>query len=401
MKSRLLFLVCLIAAAGCGKKNTPPPPPPQVGVVTVAVAAAPLTRSLVGRLSAVLSANVTARVSGVLLRRTYAEGSTVTSGQLLFEIDPAYYKTLLNNDLATLALDQATYSYDKVTAERDRKLLPVGSVSQQTVDNAEAAALSAAAKVRADQAAVDGARINLGYTRVTSPIAGTAGQQQVTQGALVGSGTSDAGSSGTLLTTVAQIDPLYVNFTVSAAELVTWQQAQRQGDVDLAQQNKTTVQVILPNGGDYGPLGTLDFSDVVVNATTGAVNLRALLPNPRHEVLPGMFVTLNVNFGHLNKIFLIPQQGLQRDTVGAFVWVVGSDDKVLRKEVISTDSYGNDWIITSGLSTGDRVVVSGLQQTHIGGRVQAIPWQAPGPEATKASAGTAVSAADGQDTKNP
>jgi len=371
---RWLVGMLIMAQAGCSKPP-PPPPPPQVSVVKVDQSTAPLMLSLVGRLSALLSANVTARVSGVLLERSYAEGSTVRRGQLLFEIDPAYYRTVLNNDLAVLTEDQAAYAYDRVTAERDRKLLPVGSVSQQTVDDADATERTAAAKVKADKAAVDGARINLGYTKVTSPIAGTAGQQQVTQGAIVGSSTSDAGSGGTLLTTVQQIDSLYVNFTVSATDLVTWRQAQQHGQLALAQQNKTTVQVILPDGSTYGAMGTVDFSDSVVNATTGAVNLRALLPNPHHEIFPGMFVTLNVNFGERTNVFLIPQQSMQRDTVGAFVLTVGQDGKVLRKDVTAAESYGNDWIVTHGLATGDQIIVSGLQSAHEGGLVKPIAWQ--------------------------
>jgi membrane fusion protein (multidrug efflux system) len=182
---------------------------------------------------------------------------------------------------------------------------------------------------------------------------------------------------------------------------VTWRQGQRQGDIALAQQEKTTVQVILPNGSAYGPLATLDFSDVIVNATTGAVNLRAVLPNPRHEVLPGMFVTLTVNFGQRNKIFLVPQPGLQRDTVGAFVLVVGGDDKVLRKDVTATDSYGDDWIVTSGLSAGDRIVVSGLQTAQVGGKVQPIPWKPSGQDDIKAPAGSPKTADAGQPTKSP
>jgi len=371
---RWLVGMLIMAQAGCSKPP-PPPPPPQVSVVKVDQSTAPLMLSLVGRLSALLSANVTARVSGVLLERSYAEGSTVRRGQLLFEIDPAYYRTVLNNDLAVLTEDQAAYAYDRVTAERDRKLLPVGSVSQQTVDDADATERTAAAKVKADKAAVDGARINLGYTKVTSPIAGTAGQQQVTQGAIVGSSTSDAGSGGTLLTTVQQIDSLYVNFTVSATDLVTWRQAQQHGQLALAQQNKTTVQVILPDGSTYGAMGTVDFSDSVVNATTGAVNLRALLPNPHHEIFPGMFVTLNVNFGERTNVFLIPQRSMQRDTVGAFVLTVGQDGKVLRKDVTAAESYGNDWIVTHGLATGDQIIVSGLQSAHEGGLVKPIAWQ--------------------------
>ncbi|WP_244120511.1 efflux RND transporter periplasmic adaptor subunit [Burkholderia gladioli] len=209
----------LLALAGCGKSGPPPAPPPVVATVTAQPRDVPLTRDLVGRLSAYYSANVTARVSGVLLKRSYAEGSEVKAGQTLFEIDPSYYKTVLDNSLATLAEDQATYVNDRITAERDHQLLPVGSVSQQTVDNADAAERSAAAKVQADRASVESARVNLGYTKVTSPITGIAGEQQVTAGTVVGSGVSDAGASGTLLATVQQIDPLYVNFTLSAAEV--------------------------------------------------------------------------------------------------------------------------------------------------------------------------------------
>ena len=261
----LLPSLGLIALVGCGRGGAPAPAaPPQVGTVTAEQQTVPLTRDLVGRLSAYFSANVVARVSGVLLKRVYKEGDEVKQGQLLFEIDPAYYQAMLNNNLAALAEDQATYINNRVTAERDHKLLPIGSVSQQTVDDADAAERSAAAKVQADQAAVETARINLGYTRVTSPIGGIAGQQQVTQGALVGNATSDTGSGGTLLTTVEQVDPLYVNFTISAADLVTLRQAQ---NVELAQQNDTTVHITLPNGSPYDQAGTLDFSDVAVNPT--------------------------------------------------------------------------------------------------------------------------------------
>jgi membrane fusion protein (multidrug efflux system) len=382
LRAPLLVLI-LTVLGGCAKKTPPPPPPPEVGVVKAAVAAAPLTRSLVGRLAAHFSANVTARVSGVLLRRDYAEGSAVKQGQVLFEIDPAYYRTVLNNDLGILAQDQATEAYDRLTAERDHKLLPLGSVSQQTVDDADATLRSAAAKVQADAAAVDGARINLGYTKVTSPIDGIARQQQVTRGALVGASVSDAGAGGTLLTTVDQIDSVYVNFTISAADLVTFQQAQSAGGVVLAEQNKTTVRIVLPNGSAYKELGTLDFSDSAVNATTGTVNLRALVPNPRHELLPGLYVTLDVDFGRQTGVFLIPQQALQRDTVGAFLLVVGADGKVLRKDVSADNAIGNDWIVTSGLTAGDQVVVSGLQSIHAGGTAKASPWQPTPPAATQ------------------
>ena len=382
----LLPCLGLIAVVGCGSGKAPPPAaPPKVGTVSVAPQTVPLTRDLVGRLSAYFSANVVARVSGVLVRRTYKEGDEVKQGQLLFEIDPSYYKAVLNNNLAALAEDQATYINNRVTAERDHKLLPVGSVSQQTVDDADAAERSAAAKVQADQAAVETARINLGYTRVTSPISGTASQQQVTQGALVGSATSDTGSGGTLLTTVQRIDPLYVNFTISVADLVTLRQAQ---NVALAHESDTKVQITLPNGSPYEQSGTLDFSDVAVNPTTGAVNLRALVPNPKHQLLPGMYVTMTITLGQQSQVFLIPQQAVQRDTVGAYALVVGPDGKVVRKNVTTTESHGNDWIVTSGLASGDQVIVAGLQGAHEGGKATAVPWQSPQLTANPLQGGT-------------
>ena len=381
----LLPCLGLIAVVGCSSGKAPPPAPPQVGTVKAEQQSVPLNRNLVGRLSAYFSANVVARVSGVLVRRTYKEGDEVKEGQLLFEIDPSYYKTVLDNSVAALAEDQATYINNRVTAERDHKLLPVGSVSQQTVDDADAAERSAAAKVQADQAAVETARINLGYTRVTSPISGTASQQQVTQGALVGSATSDTGSGGTLLTTVERIDPLYVNFTISVADLVTLREAQ---NVALAQQSDTKVAIILPNGSPYEQSGTLDFSDVAVNPTTGAVNLRAVVPNPQHQLLPGMYVTLTITLGQQSHVFLIPQQAVQRDTVGGYALVVGPDGKVVRKNVTASESYGNDWIVTSGLESGDQVIVAGLQGAHEGGQAKAVPWQSPQQTTSPPQAGT-------------
>jgi membrane fusion protein, multidrug efflux system len=392
MKSRplLLSVLCLslglFALAACTKNKPAAPPPPKVAVTTAHAQTVPLTRQFVGRLSPYYSANVTARVSGVLVKRVYAEGSEVRQGQVLFEIDPVYYKAQLDNDIAQLAQDQATYVNDHITAERNRKLLPIGSVSQQTVDNSNAAERSAAAKLQADQALVQSARINLGYTRVTSPISGIAGQQMVTAGAVVGNSTSDTGSNSTLLTTVQQVDPVYVNFTISAADLITLRQSQGSGSVDLAQQSSTTVQVSLPNGSPYEHTGTLDFSDPAVNATTGTVNLRALVANPQHLLLPGMYVTLTAHFGQQNNVFLIPQQALLRDTQGAYLLVAGKDNKVIRKDVETNASLGNDWIVTQGIADGDQVVVTGVQMVHEGSEVSTSPWQPPAPPPAAAAA---------------
>lgn len=383
----LVSVLCasVFALTACSKKQPPAPPPPKVAVTTAHTQNVPLSRQFVGRLSPYYSANVTARVSGVLVKRVYAEGSQVKQGQILFEIDPSFYKAQLDNDLAQLAQDQATYVNDHITAERNRKLLPVGSVSQQTVDNSNAAERSAAAKVKADQALVETARIYLGYTHVTSPISGIAGQQLVTAGAVVGSSTTDTGSSGTLLTTVQQVDPVYVNFTISAADLVTLRQSQSSGVVNLEQQSAQTVQVNLPNGTLYDQKGVLDFSDPAVNATTGTVNLRALVANPKHLLLPGMYVSLTAHFGQLNSAFLIPQQALLRDTQGAYLLVVGQDNKVVRKDVETNSSFGTDWIVTKGLTDGDQVVVTGVQAVHEGSQVTTTAWVPPAQPSAEAS----------------
>ncbi|CAG2129116.1 Multidrug resistance protein MdtE [Cupriavidus campinensis] len=368
--SRALVLILGAAMlAACSHSTPPAPPPPTVDVLTAHAQSIPLIRQFVGRLSPFYSANVTARVSGVLDKRVYAEGTAVRKGQVLFEIDPSFYKTQLDSAVAQLAQDQATYVDDRVTAERNRALLPVGSISQQTVDNSDAAERSAAARVQADRASVESARISLGYTRVTSPIAGIAGQQLVTAGAIVGNGTNDAGTAGTLLTTVQQIDSVYVNFTMSSADLTSLRQSADHGGVDLVSQNATTVQVSLPNGAPYDHTGTLDFSDVAVNATTGAVNLRALVSNPRHLLLPGMYVTLTADFGRQNDVFLIPQPALLRDTRGAYVLAVGANDNAVRKDVETDGSQGTDWIVTKGLAQGDRIIVTGLQAVREGGQV--------------------------------
>jgi membrane fusion protein, multidrug efflux system len=388
-----LLCLLLVGLAACSKQKPPAPPPPHVSVVTVHKQDVPLTRDLVGRLSPYYSANVTARVSGVLQKRVYKEGSQVREGQLLFQIDPTFYKAQLDNNLALLAQDQATYVNNHITAVRNRKLLPVGSVSQQTVDNSDAAERSSAAKVKADQALVESSRINLDYTRVTSPISGIASQQLVTAGAVVGSSNSDTGAAGTLLTTVQQIDPSYVNFTISAADLVTLRQAATKGSVALTNQNKTTVEVTLPDGSLYDKVGTLDFTDVTVNATTGAVNLRALVANPNQVLLPGMYVNLIINLGMQNNVILVPQQALLRDTVGSYMYTVSQDNKIVRKDITAAYQYKNSWIVTAGLDDGDRVLVTQLQSVHEAQPVVPVAWQPPAAAASGAAAASAPAAA--------
>ena len=392
LRSPLLGL-CLLVLAGCGKStgNGPPQmPPPEVGVVTVQPQNSPLTRDLVGRLSAYRSADVRARVAGVLLKRDYEEGTDVTRGQLLFQIDPAPLQAELNAAKASLAQAQASWTNNKVTAQRVRELAPKGYVSKADLDNALAAERSSAAAVQAARANVETARINLGYANVTAPIAGRAGQQQVTEGALVGSG------AATLLTTVEQIDPLYVNFTLSVESLENMRQAQSEGNVTLAGQNKASVRITLPDGSTYAEPGTVDFSAATVNPATGSVDLRATIPNPKHKLLPGMYVTLQANLGQRHKVFVLPQQAVQRDTTGAYVMTVGADNKVARKDVTTADMRDGDWVISGGLKAGDKVVVSGIQNVKEGEPAKPSPWHRDAPAGATSTAPAGGASANGQ-----
>jgi membrane fusion protein (multidrug efflux system) len=381
MKSTLMRtpVLCLsltaLAACGSGKGPPPQPPTPTVGVVTVQPQSVPLTKDLVGRLSAYRSADVRARVSGLLLKRVYTEGAEVKAGQLMFQIDPAPYKAALDAALATLASAQATYTNAHIVAERDRQLVPKGYISKAQLDSDEATERSSAAAVKQAEANVQTARVNLSYTNITSPIAGHSGEQQVTEGAIVGASTADSGSSSTLLTTVNQLDPMYVNFTVSAADMDALTHAQSTGSVNLSDQDKTVVQVKMPGGSNYDHLGTLDFSDTSVNPTTNAINLRALVPNPQRRLLPGQYVTLTIDMGRQNNVFLVPQAAVQRDVGGAFVLTVGQDGKVAQKRVTADTMSGLNWVVPTGLAPGDQVIVSGIPAVKPGGPAKAQPWQ--------------------------
>ncbi|WP_049621690.1 efflux RND transporter periplasmic adaptor subunit [Frateuria defendens] len=385
MKSSTLrtSALCLgvLALAACGKKQGPPQmPTPEVGVVTAQPQNVPLTKDLVGRLSAYRSADVRARVSGVVLKRVYQEGTDVKQGQLLFQIDPTVYQAALNANLATLAQSQASYANYRAIARRYRDLRPQGYISQQDLDTAEANERTAAAAVKQAQANVESARVNLGFTRVVAPIDGRAGQQRVTEGAIVGNSNVDGGVNATLLTTVDQLDPLYVNFTVSSADLDRLRAAQSAGSVSLSDQGKTTVQVTLPDGSRYDQQGALDFSGATVDPTTGTISLRAQLPNPQRRLLPGTYVTLTANLGQQNNVFLVPQQGISRDVAGAYALVVGQDGKVARKNVAADVMNAGNWVVTGGLATGDKIIVSGLQSVQPGAPAKASPWQ-PAPAA--------------------
>ncbi len=365
------FVLFAMVAGGCGKSTSPPPqmPPPEVGVVIAHATAVPLVQELVGRLSAVRSADVRARVAGVLQKRVYTEGSDVKQGQVMFKIDPAPLQATLNAQLANLAAARATYTNNHIAAERARSVGTKGFISKADVDTANAAERTAAATVKQAQANVESAKINLGYADVTAPIAGRAGQQQVTEGALVGQG------DATLLTTIDQIDSLYINFSQAVGTLDAERQGAANGHVQLFDQDKAKVELLLPDGSTYAHAGSLDFSATRVDPTTGAVTLRGVVPNPDHALLPGMYVTVRLTRGELTHAWLVSQLAVQRDSQGAFVFVVGPDDKVVQKWIKADSLRGENWIVMDGLADGDQIVVSGVQKVKPGESAKPTPWK--------------------------
>jgi membrane fusion protein (multidrug efflux system) len=377
-RTPMFGVAAALLVAGCSKAPQQPPqaPPPEVGVVTAKAQAVPLTRDLVGRLSATRTADVRARIAGVLLKRVYTEGTDVKEGQLLFQIDPAPLKAAVNAQLANLASAQATYKNNHVAAERARSVADKGLLSKTDLDNADAAERTAAATVKQTQANVDTAQINLGYSSVTAPITGRGGQQKVTEGALVGQG------EATLLTTVEQIDPIYVNFSQAVGEIDALRRDAANGSVELAAPGNAKIDLIRNDGTPYGISGTLDFSDTAVDAATGAVNLRGSVANPEHTLLPGMYINVQVTFGDLKHAYLVPQAAVQRDSAGAYVFVVAGDGKVAQKKVKADTLRGDSWIVTTGLADGDQVVVSGVQKVKPDAPAKATPWQ-PDADASK------------------
>lgn len=355
------MLLALVAAAslalsGCKKETGQVGanmPTPEVGVVTLQPATIALQQELSGRLSPFRSADVRARVAGIVQRRLYEEGSDVARGQALFQIDPAQLQASLSAAQAGLASAQANAANARSAAARARQLAPAKFISATDLDNALAAERSAGAAVQQAQASVQAARINFGYATVRAPIAGRAGQQQITEGALVGEG------GATLLTTIDQIDPLYVEFSIGVDDLA---KLRGLAEGDGARQ----VKVKLADGSFYAQPGTLDFAGDVVDPATGAVALRARLPNPDHRLLPGSFVTVQASLGEQRDAYRVPQVAVQRDGQGAYVLVVGQDGKVARKGITANLMQGSDWIVSSGLSPGDQVIVSGLQRVQPG-----------------------------------
>ncbi|MCW2094470.1 efflux RND transporter periplasmic adaptor subunit [Lelliottia amnigena] len=367
------FIVCSALLAGCdGSDNAQQGAQvPQVTVFVVKSAPLAVTTELPGRTDAFRVAEVRPQVSGIILRRNFVEGSDVKAGDSLYQIDPASYQAAFDSAKGELVKAEAAANIAHLTVKRYVPLVGTQYVSRQEYDQAVANARQADASVTAAQAGVETARINLAYTKVSSPISGRIGKSSVTEGALVTNGQASA------LATVQQLDPIYVDVTQSSNDFMQLKQSSLQkGD------GTSSVQLLMENGQPYAEKGTLQFSDVTVDESTGSITLRAVFPNPKHMLLPGMFVRARIDEGVQPNAILVPQQGVTRTPRGdATVLVVNAKEQVETRSVVAPQAIGDRWLITNGLKEGDRVIISGLQKVHPGATVVATPDSA----ATKAS----------------
>ena len=364
-----MLLLATGALTGCNDKGDEKAAmsTPQVNVFTVKAAPLAVTTELPGRTDAFRVAEVRPQVSGIILKRNFVEGSDIVAGNSLYQIDSATYQAAWNSAQGSLAKAKAAANIAHLTVKRYVPLLGTNYISKQEYDQAVANAQQADAEVKAAQAEVENARINLAYTKVTSPIDGRIGKSNVTEGALVTNGQASS------LATVQQLDPIYVDVTQSSTDFMQLKQAVEKGSLQKAN-GKTTVQLLMEDGQPYPLNGDLEFSDVTVDQTTGSITLRAVFPNPQHQLLPGMYVRAKIDEGIQPEAILVPQQGVTRNPRGdATVMVVDENNKAVVREVVAPQAIGDKWLVTKGVKPGDKIIVSGLQRVRPGVAVQIVP----------------------------
>ena len=372
----LASVLALTACGGGGDKagkgpraGQPGQGTPQVGYVVLQPSDTALTTELSGRTSAYESSDVRPQVNGVIFRRLFTEGSLVTQGQPLYQIDPRSYRAATNQASANLASAQASAEASRTQAERFKPLAEIEAVSKQDYTNAVATARQAAASVAQNRAALDTARLNLHFTTVPAPITGRIGRSLFTVGALVSASQTDP------LAQIQRLDPMYVDIQQSAGALLTLRRSLASGGVTATQ---AVVRLKLEDGSDYGQTGTVEFTEALVDQTTGTVTLRARFPNPQGILLPGMFVQTSFSQGTNHQAFLVPQPGLSRDAKGnATVILVGPGNKAVQRNVTAERTQGAFWVVTQGIKAGDKVIVQGLGKLKPGQQVQPVPANTP------------------------
>ena len=367
----LSMIFAALVVAGCDgvanpQQQTAAPPPPEVEVVPVARDSVTLTQDLPGRLAPTRTAQVRARVEGIVQKRLFKEGTDVKEGQVLFQIDPKPMQANVSEQRATVARAQAELAQANQTVERYRSLVADNAISKLEYDVALARQKQAQASVDAAQATLARSRLDLGYTTVNAPISGRIGRELVTEGALVGK------DEATHMATVEQIDPIYANFTQSSGQLFDLRQAIEAGKLQAVGAREAPVKLILENGSEYRYKGKLIFSDLAVDPTTGAVSLRAEFPNPERELLPGMFVKVRVAQAEKRDALSVPIRAVQTTPQGQQVLTVGPDNKVLPKPIKTAEMKGSEWIVSEGLKGDERVIVNGLQKAQPGAVVKPV-----------------------------
>lgn len=387
LRVRLAAVLSGVAVlAGCGQQQNPPaaaaPAAPQVAVLEVRAEEVPLVLELPGRTAPYLIAEVRPQVTGIVKQRPFREGSEVAAGELLYQIDPATYQAAYDSAAAALARAEANLFAARMKAERFAGLVGINAVSKQANDEAQAAFKLAEAEVASARAALQKAKVDLGFTRVSAPIAGRAGRSEVTPGALVTANQADA------LVTIQQLDPIYVDLTQSSTELLKLRRDFEAGRVQRNGSGAVPVRLVMEDGNEYALAGELAFSEVSVDPGTGSVTLRAVFPNPNGELLPGMYVRARLEQGIKHDVVLVPHAALTRDPRGnAVVMVVDADSKVEARTVKAERSLGDKWMITDGLAPGERIIVEGLQRARPGAPVQVIGAPPALPAAAAATAG--------------
>jgi membrane fusion protein, multidrug efflux system len=359
-------------------------PPAQVGVVTVQPSTVTIANELPGRLEAWRVAQVRARVTGVVKKRLFEEGSVVKAGQSLFQVDDSAYRAALDSAVATQAKAEAGLAQAQALLERNRPLAEARAISQQDWVATQAAQKQALADVAAAKAAVAQARLNVEYAKVQAPITGRIGRAQVTEGALVGQ------ADATLLATIQQTDKLYVNITQSATEALRLKRAFEAGKLQTA--SGAQAHLVLEDGSEYPMPAKLLFADLTVDPTSGQVTVRAEVPNPKGDLLPGLYVKVRVDQARTSGAILVPQQAVTRGASGDTVMVVGADHQVAPRPVQLGGTQGSQWVVLGGLKAGEQVVVDGFQKIRPKAPVQPVPWT---PAASGAASGPAGAAPAG------
>ena len=365
----------LFLLSGCeeghGQQPSAAPPPPEVVTLTIAPQRLELTTELPGRTSAYLVAEIRPQVNGIIQKRSFREGSDVKAGQLLYQIDPSPFQVALDSAKASLGKSQANLPSVRSRAERYRELLADNAVSRQDYDDSVAAVDQAKAEIEYWKAQVEAARIHLGYTRVNAPISGRIGRSSVTDGALV---TAYQPAS---LATIQQLDPIYVDVTQSSAELLRLKRNLESGQLSADRKNGKAVHILLEDGSPYPLEGRLQFREVTVDPATGSYTVRIVVPNPDHLLLPGMFVRAVVQEGIAEQAILAPQQGVSRNTKGEAVALIVDDTGTVQQRVLTLNrAIGDQWLVSSGLSAGDRLIVEGMMNVRPGAPAKAVPLDA-------------------------